>query len=61
MAEGDPKAGITEDGIDSPQGIEKARKVQIHLDCAWSLPGAHGLAPDALCSPLNCKGCSQHE
>ena len=27
MAEGDPKAGITEVGIDSPEGIEKARKV----------------------------------
>ena len=27
MAEGDPRAGITETGIDSPQGIEAARKV----------------------------------
>jgi hypothetical protein len=27
MAEGDPKAGITEVGVDSPQGIESARKV----------------------------------
>ena len=32
MAEGDPKAGITEVGIDSPQGIESARKVWPHLD-----------------------------
>lgn len=29
MAEGDPKAGITEVGVDSPQGIESARKVGI--------------------------------
>ncbi len=27
MAEGDPKVGITEVGIDSLEGIEKARKV----------------------------------
>lgn len=27
MAEGDPRAGITEVGVDSPQGIESARKV----------------------------------
>lgn len=34
MAEGDPKAGITEIGIDSPQGIEDARKVRaaMHFD-----------------------------
>jgi hypothetical protein len=29
MAEGDPRAGITESGVDSPQGIESARKVGI--------------------------------
>ena len=34
MAEGDPRAGITEVGIDSPQGIEKARKVTSHMECA---------------------------
>ena len=34
MAEGDPRAGITEVGIDSPQGIEKARKVTSHIESA---------------------------
>ena len=38
MAEGDPRAGITEAGIDSVQGIEVARKVSCSHAFALALP-----------------------
>ena len=38
MAEGDPRAGITETGIDSPQGIENARKVSRFSSLALPVP-----------------------
>ena len=38
MAEGDPRAGITETGIDSAQGIENARKVSRFSTLALLVP-----------------------
>ena len=52
MAEGDPRAGITETGIDSPQGIEAARKVS-RFQClgpSGACPGAGWLHHTRICT-----------